>query len=300
MNENEKQIDNEGPKVLRTYTSDMAEVIRENEMSVIKIALAERKKREQEAMYKRAEGTTLSKTFLTIGSVILIVIAILGSYFLLQKKKEMETPLAIIESIETFISYDSKSYIDVTDINDNKNLSNIITNEQSTNSSPIKALFLTKKINNISEILTADNFLSMIGSTAPGPLTRSLSPKYLLGIYSNKNVSDDKDKSSMFLIFETTYYNQAYASMLDWEKTMLKDLYILFNINIEEAGSPLFEKPWKDIIINNRDARVLYGENNEELLYYIFINKNNFIITDNIEALREITTRFMIQNTSSL
>ena len=36
-------------KTLRTYTSDMADAVRENEASVIKIALAEKEKRERDA-----------------------------------------------------------------------------------------------------------------------------------------------------------------------------------------------------------------------------------------------------------
>ena len=56
---------------------------------------------------------------------------------------------------------------------------------------------------------------------------------------------------------------------------MLSDLYILFNINIPESNSGLFEKEWKDIIVNNKDARVLYGESGEGILYYTFVNKNN-------------------------
>ena len=48
MDENKPQQNDTDIKVLRTYTSDMADVVRTNEMSVIKIALAEKEKREKE------------------------------------------------------------------------------------------------------------------------------------------------------------------------------------------------------------------------------------------------------------
>lgn len=297
MDENGKQLNDKDIKVLRTYSSDMVDAIRTNEISVIKIALAEKEKREQEDLYKKAEGTNISKTLLIIGGIILIVAAIVGSYFLIQKKKENETPKVNINNIETFISYDSKSYIDVTNVNNVSDLSNIIKKEQQTGSGLIKALFLTK---NTSEILTSKNFLSLIKTTAPGTLIRSLSDKYLLGKYSSPNNVNGGNGSAVFLILETTDYSQAYASMLEWEKTMLKDLFIPFTINISESNSPLFEKQWKDIIINNKDARVLYGENGEGILYYVFSNKNDLVITNNIDALKEVVSRLLIKNVNPL
>jgi len=62
MEEKEKKPNyNRDSKVLRTYTSDMADAIRTDEVSVIKIALAEKEKRDREAMYQKAEGTKTSK-----------------------------------------------------------------------------------------------------------------------------------------------------------------------------------------------------------------------------------------------
>ncbi len=79
-----KQLNDE-EKALRTYTSDMADAIRQNEVSVIKIALAEKEKREQENIYKQAEGTKTSKIFFVIGGIILISVGLVGSYYLFQK-----------------------------------------------------------------------------------------------------------------------------------------------------------------------------------------------------------------------
>lgn len=300
MDDNEKQLNDKNIKVLRTYTSDMADVIKKNEISVIKIALAEKEKKEQENIYREVGGANNSKTFFVIGGIILIVIAIIGSYFLIQNKKEKEKEISqpVISNMETFIAYDSQSNIDVTNATNINDLLGIIKQGQQSDSGLIKVFFLTRKINNIPNLLTSNNFLSLIGTTAPGALLRSLSDKYLLGKYSNPNAVNDNDKSAMFLILETNNYSQAYISMLDWEKTMLKDLSILFNINILGLDNSFFEKSWKDIIINNKDVRVLYGENGEGILYYVFVNKNNFVITNSIETLKEVMKRLIIKNST--
>jgi len=294
MDENNTKPNDKNIKVLRTYTSDMADVIRDNEMSVIKIAMAEKEKRNQEDVYEKAEGTPLSKIFFVIGGIILIVGAIVGSYFLFLNKKEV--PQTVATNIDTFISYDSKSNIDVTNTIGLSDLLGLIQKEENPTIGLIKVLFLTKITNTSSVLLTSKNFLSLIGTTAPDALIRSLSDKYLLGKYKDQNIINEGGKPATFLIFETSNYPQAYASMLDWEKTMLKDLSVLFNLNISNSNDPLFEKAWKDIIINNKDARVLYGDNGQGLLYYVFVNKNDFIITNNIDTLKEVMARLITKN----
>lgn len=300
MDDNKIQQNDKDIKVLRTYTSDMADAIRTNEISVIKIALAEKEKREREEIYKEAEGTNTSKTFLVIGGIILIVAALVGSYFLFQKKITKDIPQPIVNNIETFIAYDSKSNIDVTNVTNATDLLTSLNSDQTINTGTVKALFLTKNISGVTEELTAKSFLSLINTTAPGTLTRSLSDKYLLGKYLNQNSVIESDKSAMFLIFQTTNYSLTYASMLDWERTMLIDLVALFNINIPKTDSVAFERPWKDIIINNKDARVLYGENGEGILYYVFVNKYNFVITNNEDALKEVISRLIIKDSKPI
>jgi len=291
MDENEKQINNDELKVLRTYTSDMAEAIKKNEISVIKIAVAEKEKKDRELEYTETPTPNSSKKIFIIAGIILIITAILGSYFLFKKKNVTEIPTQKTINIETLISYDAKESFDVTSATNVYDLSEIIKKENQQNSGLVKALFLTKKINNLDEILTSKNFLSLIKATAPDTLIRSLTDKYLLGKYLTSN-----NKPAMFLIFQTTDYPQAYSSMLEWEKTIAQDLFTLFNTNDQKNENLLSEKKWKDVVIKNKDARVLYDSSGEEILYYVFVNKNNFVITNNLDALKEVITRLLIKN----
>jgi len=296
MEPNEKKFNDKDIKVLRTYASDMAEAVKQNEMSVIKIAMAEKEKRDREDVYKKAEGTTGSKIFFVIGGIILVIAAIIGAYFIFQQKKAKEIPQPIVSSqVETFIAYDSKLNVDVTNISNVDNLATAIREETKTNTQLVEALFLTKDVNGITGNLTTGNFLSLIGTTMPNALERSLSDKFLLGKYSEAN-----NNSGIFLIFQTTDYNQAYASMLAWEKTMANDLAKIFNMKLPVSADGTTQitpgKKWKDILINNKDVRVLYGDTGEGLIYYAFTNKNDFVITNNIEALKEIMGRLIISN----
>lgn len=290
MEEDKKQNSDKNIKVLRTYTSDMADVIRDNEVSVIKIALAEKEKKEMDGSFDKAYSSRFTKIFMFVGGIILIAGAVIGSILIFQKKEELSKPQ--VKNVSTFISYDLKSEIDVTEASSVSSLMSLIKRGWQSKIKNVEAIFLMKQAGEQFQMLTSKEFLFIIDSTIPESLERSLSNKYLLGRYSNPAVVSNE--YSTFIIFETTDYNLAYASMLEWEKTMLRDLYLLLNIQI--TNNSLFEKSWSDIIVDNRDTRVLYGENGQGILYYAFVNKDNFVISNSLETLKEIMNRLIIKN----
>jgi hypothetical protein len=287
FNPNDKDI-----KVLRTYASDMAETVRDNEISVIKIALAEKEKKERESVVEKAKGTKLSRISLVVGGVALIIIGIFGASYLIKKKNTPVVP--IVTKVETFISYDSSSTIDVSTATNTNNLNSLIKNGIGKDTKTIDAIFLIRKINDVITPLAVKDFLSLISTTMPDSLNRSLSNRYMIGKYSNPNGQTSTTNSGMFFIFETTDYNQAYASMLEWEKTMIEDFFIPFEI--PKPDDSIYVKPWNDVVVNNKDARVLYADNGVPLIYYSFVNKNTFVITSNLETLKEIINRVLIKN----
>jgi hypothetical protein len=305
MEENKEQQSDQselGQKIqtLRTYSSDMADAVRENEISVIKVALAEKAKREKEEDFRiKSEGTGLQKFLLITGSIIFIALGLIGSYFLFEKSQQQvaSQPAAPLQ-IQTLISYDTSAFIDATTAGSVFDLASLVKAPLTVAGSPqsIHALFFTKKIGTTTTELSLPDFLTALNLSAPGALTRSLSA-YMVGTYDSV---DTTQKPHLFLMFQTQDYNQAYASMLQWEPTMLGDVAPLFGIDISGDNNSLLRKPFKDILINNNDARVLYDANGNALLYYIFIDKNDFIITDSQEAIREVTIRLQTKNTRSL
>lgn len=288
-------------KTIHTYSSDMADAVRTNEVSVIKIALAEQNKRELEAKYKAQQGTNVSKILMLLGGIILIGLAIGGVYFLMKKKEAANIAPASLstKNIDTLISYDDQSFLDTTNATSIEDITKIINTEATKTITPgkIKSLFLTKGITGAAELITSRNFLSIIKTTAPEALTRSLEDKSMTGLYQPKA---NGSKPHLFMLFQTKDYNQAYAGMLGWEKTMLSDMFLLFGVDISGDRNALLEKPWNDIIIKNKDARILYDDIGTELLYYVFINKNTFLIADNQEAINEIIDRVLAKNIKPL
>jgi len=296
MDENNKDED---LKRIRTYSSDMADAIHNDQASVVRIAMAEQRKHEKEDAYKKATGTKTSKTIWLVGGIVFILLGLVSAFFIFGKTKINNTPLQVTKNVDTFIAYDEAISIDITNVLNNSDMSSLINGETSKASKPnsIKAIFLITKENGKVGMTTASNFLSLIGATAPSGLVNSLSDSYMIGSY---NTGETNDRSHLFLMFNIKNYNLAYASMLSWEKTILDDMFAIYNINVSGDNKKLFEVPWKDIVINNKDARVLYDGTGIPILYYLFLNKNYFVITDNQDTIREIITRLIIKGTKPL
>lgn len=292
MEDNKKQPYNidSGVKNIHTYVSDMADAVRQNEASVIKIALAEKEKKEQEEIYKQTETTSSSKFLYIVGGVILIVVACLFVYFVINKKEKESLELPTTNKIETIISYDDSVTIDTSNFISKKEITDSLTIETSkiNNLKIIKYISLKKKNNNVYEPISSSDLISILKLNIPSPLKRSMNEDYMVGTYFNKS----SNINNLFIIFSIKDYNLAYASMLEWEKLILEDTFDIFNIKLSE-NEYLLEKSWEDIVINNKDARVLYNRNGEGVLYYIFIDKNNLLLTKDKDAIKEINARLI-------
>ncbi|MES2931009.1 MAG: hypothetical protein V4665_04490 [Patescibacteria group bacterium] len=302
MDENNLQPKNIDPglKTLRTYSSDMADAIRENEGTVIKIALAEQKRHEREDLYRKAEGTNARKVLLVAGGILLIGIALGAWYFVAQKNEKKNAPVETQALIETFIAYNSHTFADTTRAMTKTDLADVIRTGTVTTEPPgsIKAIFLSTSATGMPQLLPLKDLISTLELSAPGSLTRSLTDRYMIGTYAA--VTAENSKPHLFFIFETTDYNQAYAGLLEWEKTMLNDFFAVYGINVAGDRNALFEKPFKDIIIENKDARILYDDQGKDILYYMFMDKNTFVIADSSEALKEIYSRIILKKTKPL
>lgn len=295
MEENNKKPNSGGNiKTVRTYLSDMADTVRNNEISVIKVALAEQNKHEREDIYRKIEGSPTKKIFWMIGGIILVALAIYGTYYVLKQKAQQNIPEQIARE-KTLLSYDEIYPININNANELADKINIAKKEMdiSSNSGFIKYFSLSKELNGVKEKIPVSEFFSGMGFGASSSLVLSLSDSYMVGTYKS-NIP------YLFFIFQTKNYEYSYAGMLDWERTLASDMFYLFDLDTTESRSKLNSRGWKDIIINNKDARVLLNENGKKILYYLFADKNNIVIAENEETIKEIISRLVLNNIKPL
>lgn len=274
------------PKSIRTYQSDMADAVRMNEGSVIKIAVAEqeRKAREQQVEIKTERVGNL----FAVGSILFAVLAagVLGYAVISTREKEVVvtgTPLN-----QSLIINDGTSTL----VLSGKNKQEIAKEFYQTASASRekKGSVLNIKILNedstLAKIPTAKEFLTSLETATPGAFFRSLGDEFMAG-----SVMLD-EKSSPFIILKPTSFEYAYSGMLSWEKKMVDDFFILYDINVSGDNAYLLSKPFQDTILKNQDARVLYDSSGQVVMLYLFVNNDDLIIIAKDEgAVIEILNR---------
>lgn len=295
MEEDKKNYNSkDGIKTVRTYLTDMADTVRDNEISVIKVALAEQNKHEREDLYRKVEGTPTKKVFWFIGGIILIAIAVGGTYFIVQQKAKQNLPEQIINE-KTLISYDEIYLINVTNLNELINKINTAKNEVNIagKSDVIKFMSLSQEVNGLQEKILTQELFGALEFTAPSSLVRSLSDSYMIGTYIN-------EVQNLFIILQTKDYEYTYAGMLEWEKTLAGDMLSLFELDTKESRMKISDRGWSDVLINNKNARVLLNEEGKPILYYLFTDKNNLLIASDESTIKEVMTKLILKNIKPL
>ncbi|HRY62910.1 MAG TPA: hypothetical protein P5056_04045, partial [Candidatus Paceibacterota bacterium] len=208
---------------LRTLKRDMDELIRNQSISLARIAMEEDARR-------RAGGATGQQTrnWLTLlASLILIASGLgIGGYIYLNYKPSEEN----IPSTETAektifpITIETKKELSLSGLPSEKAISEI---KNAVSGSDVAAgnlqrIKLTKKSDTGDAAdITSQEFFTIIGSSAPGDLTRSLNKEMLLGVLNTLIGA-----KSGVLIFNVESYQNAFAGMLNWEQgSMVKDIY---------------------------------------------------------------------------
>jgi hypothetical protein len=289
----------EGPKTLKTYSSDVAEAIRNNEGSVIRVALAEKSRAEYATAREVAQGTRGKKLYWGIGGAIFTILAS-ALIFLITKNDSANQPVKQeFKDPEAFVSYEDISYLDISRSVSSFDLITLIKSEtaQSLQTNAIKNIILyIKDDNGQANFVGSRNFVSLAGFNMPDALIRSLNEDFMIGVYKNP----ESNTSHTFLMFSSKDYSISYLAMLNWEKSLFEDMFNLFSINISSETKNILENRWQDILVENKDARFVLGREEKPVLLYSFLNKNYFVITDDASVLKEINTRLLNKNAKPL
>lgn len=277
---------------IHTYSSDMADAVREQEATVIKIALAEKERKDREKYVEENKNNFSSNIFYVIGGVALVVSSIWATSYFIQKGKEASSVAVKKTTVDTLIKTDEQAMLDVTNITNKQDLINAIKTEKlkEIKIGNTKSIVLYTNTEAGIKLITTEDLIERLTINIPGTLARSLHESFMLGVHQ---IGGERN---LFLVFSTNDYNSSFAGMLSWEPTILSSMFSLFSVNVSSSLEGVFETPWGDKIILNKDSRVLSLPDGTELLSYMFIDKNKFILTDKEETIKEMIQRLVTQN----
>jgi hypothetical protein len=136
-------------------------------------------------------------------------------------------------------------------------------------------------------VLTTNDFITTLGMHPPTKLLRTLSPSYMLGIHRFP-------ENQAFLILKTDTYETARDALLEWESTSLEEdvgklLRSPSDFDFNNASSTVVTlQPFKDMVLKNKDSRVLTNSEGKVLFFYTFIDRSYIVFASDPETLQAV------------
>jgi hypothetical protein len=280
---------------VRTYANDIADLIRKG-TTISGIALSEQKRKlENQNLSKEPEENRSSKDrskLMIIVSVILVLISVIIitiSYFFFEGGNESKPQELRFESL---VFSNSEVEADLTDLDRVSTLKKLNQERIGFNGvlGSIANIYPTKSEGSIKSKISSGEFLSKVAGGASQVFIRSLEDDFMIGVHSF-------DGNQGFLIFEIESFQNTLSGSLDWEKSMLDNLWPMFWItkpNIESVSGGL--NTFKDVVVSNKDARELKDASGKTALIYSFPDRRYLVITTNRSTLLEVFKRIAEKN----
>lgn len=232
---NSKQDQGEA-QTLRTYQSDIANTIKNDNVSMIKVALAEKKRQEQRSGLDNAIEDDNKRLYLIAGGVIaiLVIIGLVAGYIFLQSQNANQVGVQSQQQVQPLLYTEVISPLNIDEIRLD-DLTKLIEMDKNAvmDLGSMKSIILTTGSSSADGTssqkerpLTTAEFFGALNSRAPDGLIRSLDPNYLLGVYAY-------NPRDMFAVFKVNSYDAAFAGMLEWEPSIESDIGDIF-INKKE------------------------------------------------------------------
>jgi hypothetical protein len=284
---------------IRTYQEDITDAIKNDNVSMIKIALAEKKRQDNQNTYNiEVKDKADIRKYILIGGIVVVTIIIILSLLYMSLSNNVVPGMTQATQNQSLI-YTESSIVFSADKRDVDDISRLIKKERDIKLKlgDMKEIILTLSSGTSTRKITTEDFFRITESRTPESLVRSLEPDFMLGAYSFT-------PHDLFAVFRVNTYDTAFAGMLQWEPSIESDIGSMFisrKAAVLPTNSPtstttqkrtmLGRRGFVDKTIDNRDTRVILNEDNTIALLYTFFDKNTLIIASSDKALKELTFR---------
>jgi hypothetical protein len=275
---------------VRTYATDIAEMMRKEKGSIIKIALAEQTRREK--FQKKKDPTSTKNVIVVMLGFILIVGGIMVFIYAIINQNK---PVSVVNTnngiLPSLFFTENQVQIDMSNLNKSE-LFNAIQLQVENKTLVLKTinnLFISYNTTSGQTQVPSTVFVQKLNLNVPDNLFQNLYSQFMLGIYAKE------PKNNLFVVFKIKDFNDSFIAMRDWEGTMLSDLVRLFRIDTSSAGKNIFNKNFETVTLGNKEARVIKDSEGNVMLAYIFLNSKTIMITSDTDSVEEVVKRLNLQ-----
>lgn len=282
---------------IRTYKSDIAEAVQKKKETVSSIFSAEEARRSgrgETTAEKPADAVflgfrTKTSAFLTLASII-VLIAGAGVLSLVFFAREEEEPV-ITPAAQALLFVNKEIKVPVGAQLDEKAVADAVTGalmgKGFSFNDFVAVSFVRERHDAETETITEEvvpigEILAAIALRMPPGFPRALRSEYLYGVHS-------LIETHPFLIMKTDSYENAFGYLFEWGGfPVVEDLAPLFGIT---RFPPPEVNDFTDILIKNRDARVISDAARVPILYYSFVDRETLVFTTDRTTFDEILNR---------
>ncbi len=280
------------PKIegnVRTYATDIAETMKREKGSVIKIALAEQERRNE---FKKKLDPTATKNVIVMMLGFVLIVG--GIMIFIYSVINHDAPVEVTRTNVVFPSLiftENQVQIDMTELNRTELFRAIHAQADNQTLIPgtINNLYISYKTSFGQTTVPSTLFLTKLGIEVPETFFQNLDPQFMLGVYSKQPTNNQ------FVIFKIKDFNETFLAMRDFETTMLSSFLKLFRIDTKTDGKDIFNKPFESVTLFNKEARVLKDSTGKVLLSYVFLDPKTIMITTETDAVQEVVKRLNLQ-----
>ncbi|OGI76013.1 hypothetical protein A3C67_01435 [Candidatus Nomurabacteria bacterium RIFCSPHIGHO2_02_FULL_42_19] len=266
-------------KITETYAEDVAKAIGGSQGEALKKIIHDEEAREAEKRNLFPESRR-NKFFMLAGFLLLISSYLLIFFFFPDRE---ETNEFSVQSESTSIIFNDKtSFIEVANLTKDQ-IAKMIWDEASNSDvkyEGIEGIYLNAN----KRIIGLREFITLLKSTLVLDSPELVDDNFLLGVYV-------WEAKSPFVLIEIRTLPDIFPSMRAWEDKMFYDLHGLFGLDINADTNYLLTKSFEDGVVENKNARILYGVSGEIILMYVFVDDSHLIIANDLIAVHEITVR---------
>jgi hypothetical protein len=282
MEKNEK-VEN---TIVQTYADDVAKVIENDAGGMIKKIIHGEEEHEAEKKNLSPESKK-NKLFMLIGFLLIVFSLMTFSFFFF--KKDINT-VPVEKQFTPLIFSDQDTFLEVLGLKKDEIVQTVLSevNNTKVKVGEVEAIYLAEN----RQVIGLRRFIPLIkGNFIPGDNPLLVNDNFLMGSMLTGLKSTSPNAGNFFILLKVRSTADVFDPMRAWEIKMLSDLHEFFGINTSGDTNYLFTKSFEDGMVENKNARMLYDQNGQLVLMYIFADNNSVIITDSQNVAHEIMLR---------
>ncbi len=266
------------PKQIETFAGDMAKVLDNPEEGMIKKLIEEQEAHDIDK--KIYSPDSARNKFFIFGSFFLVAIGVIGLFFIYMTKNP--SVLEIDPQLNPLIFLDHNSTVEVGKLSKEDIyaavLSEVEKSEVKQNGVEGIYLFENNKVVGLRRLIAL-----LKGNLSLNP-DSFIEDNFLSGVVHNEN----KD---FFILMKMRSHTDAFSDMRIWEDKMFLDLHGFFGFEVSPETSYLLTKDFEDGFMQNQNARILYDNEGNIVMSYVYADNNSILIINSEVATKEVIQR---------